>query len=278
MMIEKYLLIANNYIAAHPHYGLAFAFLVAFAESLPILGTIIPGSITMTLIGILVGRNLMPLGLTLLLGFVGAILGDIIGFAIGKRYKGRLHTVWPFRKYAKLLKLLTMGEAFFQKHGGKSIIIGRFIGPTRSSVPLIAGLLKMRWPNFIGAAIPSAFLWALLYLLPGVLIGAISLSLPKEQATTFTAIGLATIVFIWLLFWAIQRFFAFIIAHINRGLNRIWAWLHKSSAFFSHLLTNKNNPKDHHQLTLIFFAFAFALFFIFYKASAVSTVMCFLLS
>lgn len=262
-MIEHYLTIANQFLVAHPYYGLLFAFLVAFIESLPILGTLFPGSITMTFIGILVGRNVMPLAMTLFLGTLGAILGDIIGFWIGKHYKERLHTMWPFRKHPKLLKLLLMGENFFQKHGGKSIIIGRFIGPTRSSVPLIAGLLKMRWPNFIVAALPSAFLWALLYLLPGILIGAISLALPKEKATTFTFIGLGLIVFLWLLFWAIQRFFFYLAGIVNRLIDRCWNWTnrHHSSKFIIRIISVKSNPLDHYQLTLVFLAIIAALLF-----------------
>lgn len=261
MVFEKYLYAANDFIAAHPNYGLMFAFLVAFAESLPILGTLIPGSFTMTLIGVLVGRNLLPLGLTLLLGFIGAILGDLIGFGIGIRYQGRLHTVWPFSRYEKLLKLIGLGEIFFQKHGGKSVVIGRFIGPTRSSVPLIAGLLRMRWANFIAAAIPSAFLWALLYLLPGVLIGAISLSLPKEKAATFTLIGFGIIVALWLTFWALQRFFAYLFSRINDGVDYLWQRLRSHSPILKRWLTTKTNPKDHHQLTMAIFALVFWVLF-----------------
>ncbi|OGO95191.1 MAG: hypothetical protein A3F10_01100 [Coxiella sp. RIFCSPHIGHO2_12_FULL_42_15] len=264
-MFEHYLESANQFLVLHPYYGLLFAFLVAFAESLPILGTLIPGSITMTFIGIVVGRNLMPIGMTLLLATVGALVGDMIGYLIGKHYKERLHDVWPFRKHEKLLKLLKMGEAFFEKHGGKSIVIGRFIGPTRSSVPLIAGLMKMRWPNFLVAALPSAFLWALLYLLPGILIGSISLVLPKDKATSFTFISLAFIVFLWLIFWAIQRFFVFIAGIINRYVDRSWNWLnrHHSSQLLIRLITCQRKPEDHHQLTLAFFTLLFALFFIF---------------
>jgi len=261
-MIENLLNHVHNYIQAHPHIGGLFAFLVAFAESLPLIGTIIPGSITMTFIGILVGRGALGFSTTLLLAFLGAFAGDVIGFWIGKRYGQRISNMWPFRKNPKWLLL---GEQFIKKHGGKSIIIGRFIGPTRSSMPLIAGLLKMRWSNFIIATIPSAILWALAYLLPGVLIGAISLVLPKEIATSFTIISLVIIIFMWLIFWAIQRFFVFIAATINRLIDRAWEQLnrHHSSKFIIRMITNQNHPEDHHQLTLLFLAvISFILFLV----------------
>lgn len=251
--MEHYLANITHYITSHPQIGLICALLIAFAESLPIVGTIIPGSLTMTAIGILIGQNALPLVNTLLLAVVGALIGDIIGYWLGKHYQNRIHKVWPFKRYPKML---VMGRDFFQKHGGKSIVLGRFIGPTRSSVPLIAGLLQMRWVNFLVAAIPSAFLWAAVYLFPGILLGAISLTLPKGKATTFTLVGLAVIVLLWLIFWAIQRGFVYIANRINRMTDRCWDWLstHHGARLIPRLLTSKRNPQDHHQLTLLIFA------------------------
>ncbi|WP_251366273.1 DedA family protein [Coxiella-like endosymbiont of Rhipicephalus sanguineus] len=150
-----------------------------------------------------------------------------------------------------------MGEAFFKKHGGKSILIGRFVGPVRSSVPLIAGLLKMSWPRFFLAAIPSAILWAIAYLLPGVLIGTVSLQLPRHVTTTFILTGLAIIVLVWLVFGAIQRSFSYLISMVNDAIDRLWQWLylHHSSRFLLRLITNRRIPTDHHQLTMLLLAF-----------------------
>lgn len=241
--------------------GIIFAFIIAFAESLPLIGTIIPGSVTMTVIGILVGRGMIPGFSTLVWATIGALAGDTIGFALGKYYNERLRTIWPFRKHPKWL---TMGEAFFKKHGGKSILIGRFIGPARSSVPLIAGLLKMRWGRFFIAAVPSAISWAIVYMLPGALIGAISLELPKGMTTKFILIGLVVIVFLWLLFWAIQRFFVFLVNFCNKLINTIWDWLshHHGSKFLIRLITNHKDPKDHQQLTMVILAALSLLLFI----------------
>jgi membrane protein DedA with SNARE-associated domain len=261
-MLDHYLSIVSTYLQAHPHMGELFAFLVAFAESLPIIGTIIPGSITMTLIGILVGRGLLPVTFTLLWATVGALLGDGIGFWLGRYYDKRITAIWPFRKYPKLL---AMGERFFEKHGGKSIIIGRFIGPARSTVPLIAGLLKVSWPRFILAAVPSAFLWSLTYLVPGILIGAISLQLPPKVTARFMLIGLAVIVLLWLVYWAVQRFFVYLSKQCNKLIDKAWQKLNKQQASHKVLqwMINRKNPSDHHQLTLaILGIFSLVIFFI----------------
>ena len=267
-MMEHYLTSITHYISSNPHIGLICALLIAFAESMPILGTIIPGSVTMTAIGILVGKNALPLGTTLSLAIIGALIGDIFGYWLGRHYQDRIHKMWPFKRYPKML---AMGRAFFQKHGGKSIVIGRFIGPTRSSVPLIAGLLKMPWLNFIVAVIPSATLWAALYLFPGVLLGAVSLALPKGKATTFTLIGLGIIVLLWLIFWAIQRGFVYLANLINRMTDRCWDWLstHHSTRLIPRLLTSKRDPQDHHQLTLLIFSVILMLLFLFVFISVI---------
>ena len=259
-MIEHYLTQIDHCLQAHACMGVLFVFLVPLAESLPLIGTIIPGSITMSIIGILVGRRMISLDTTLFLASVGALVGDTVGFFAGKYYNERLRLIWPFRRYPRWL---TMGEVFFRKHGGKSILIGRFVGPVRSSVPLIAGLLKMSWPRFFLAAIPSAILWAVAYLLPGMLIGTVSLQLPHHVTTTFILLGLAIIVLVWFLFWAIQRSFSFLVPVVSDVVNRLWRWLYDrhSSRFLLRLITNLRNPMDHHQLTMVLLIFLSLCFF-----------------
>ncbi len=261
MMIEHYLNQINLYLQLHTYLGGLFSFIVSLTESLPLIGTIVPGSLTMTVIGVLVGRGMISFNTTLFWAIIGALTGDTIGFWIGKIYNERLRDMWPFKKHPQWL---TMGKTFFQKHGGKSILIGRFVGPARSTVPLIAGLLKMSWGRFFVAAIPSAVMWAIAYILPGVLIGAISLEIPHGMATKFIFTGLLIIVILWLIFWAIQRFFMLIVFYVNKTIDRIWNWLNRrhSSKYLIRIITNKVNPDDHHQLTLILLAFLCLLCFL----------------
>jgi len=238
-----------NYIHQHPHVGQLIAFLVAFAESLPLIGTIIPGSITMTAIGTLVGAAILPGFSTLAWASLGAFTGDTIGFWVGYYFTDTIHNIWPFRKYPHWLQ---KSEDFFEKHGGKSIIFGRFVGPARSTVPLVAGLLRMSWLRFIFAAIPSAILWAILYMVPGILLGALALELPPHIATEFVLIGLVVIVALWLVFWALQYFFSQLAHVINVSVDNLWNWLirHKPSRPFIRLIAVKGKTTDHYQLTL----------------------------
>ena len=261
-MIEHHLTTIDHYLQTHAYMDVMFAFIVAFAESLPLVGTIIPSSVTMSIIGFLVGRGMIALDTTLFWASMGALAGDTVGFFIGKYCNEHLRIIWPFKRYPQWL---TLGEDFFRKHGGKSILIGRFVGPVRSSVPLIAGLLKMSWFRFFVAAIPSAILWAIAYLFPGILVGAVSLALPRRVTAKFILIGFSIIVLLWLLFWVIQRSFSFLATTINSWIDYLWSWLyhHHSCRFLLHLITNRRTPTDHHQLTMALLAFlSFIVFLI----------------
>lgn len=250
-----------SYLKAHPHMGLLFTFLVAFSESLPLIGTVIPGTVTMTIVGILIGTGALPATVSIVIASLAAFAGDSIGFVFGYHYNERMRTMWPFKKHPKWL---AMGEAFFKKHGGKSIIIGRFIGPARSTVPLIAGLLKLTWGRFAIAAIPSAFLWAIMYLTPGILLGAVSREIPEGETTRFFLYGLAVVAAIWLTFWLIQHFFIQLSRLINHLTDKLWNYLSKKHAgkFFIRHIENQQKPSDHHQLTLFLTACLSGLLFL----------------
>lgn len=260
-MFHEYVQPVLQYLHEHPYMGQLIAFLAAFSESLPIIGTIIPGSVTMTAIGTLVGAGILPGLPTLIVASIGAFLGDCIGFWVGKRYKENVKKVWPFTKYPKWLEV---SEDFVRKYGIKSVVFGRFVGPARSTLPLIVGLLKLPWGKFLMAAIPSAILWAILYLTPGIVLGAAALELPPGKATEFILIGLVVIIFLWFIFWAIQRFFRTLARMINRRIDLTWNWLsrHHSSRFIIRWITNQQRPKDHHQLTLFLLSILFFILFI----------------
>lgn len=188
-MLESIVEPLSQYLNNHPTHGGIITCLIAFAESLAIVGSIIPGSVTMTMIGVLVGLSVLPFKATFAWAILGAILGDFASYFFGIYYQGHFRQFPMLNRYQHWIE---RGEVFIEKHGAKSIIIGRFFGPMRSMIPMVAGLLRMRPLYFTCAAIPSAILWAVLYLTPGVLIGAFSLELPHKLTTHFllTVLGL----------------------------------------------------------------------------------------
>lgn len=241
-----------QWLNAHPHLSGLGTFIISAAESIAIIGTIIPGSVMMTAIGALAGAGVIPLYPTIIWAIFGAIVGDGISYRIGCHFKDRLHNVWPFRGRPYLLD---RGESFFQKNGAMSVFIGRFVGPVRALVPLVAGMLGMRPLHFYIANVLSAIGWAPAYMLPGILLGAASLELPPDIAVHAMLIVLLVTLFVILCIWIIYKFFVLASNRVNYILSRIWTRLGHSRYFRSvtTVLKHHNLNKTYGQLTLAFY-------------------------
>lgn len=250
-MLETYTHGLVNFLNNHPSWGTAITFIIAFTESLAVIGTLIPGSVTMTAIGALVGAGVMPAFWTFFIATFGALCGDVLSYWAGRHYDEHLAQMWPFRKHPEWLEA---GKAFFAKHGAKSVIIGRFFGPVRSIVPTIAGLLHMTAPRFLFAAMPSAFLWAVAYMLPGVLIGALSAELPAGTSAKFIIYILIFVLAVWLLFWFCKLILSKTWKTLDALISRTWQAMRARPAW--HVITtplaDAREPDLHQQLILVF--------------------------
>ncbi len=168
-----------DWLVANPDW-IGFAILIiAFIESFAILGVIVPGVALLGVVAFLAGSGLLDLSTTLILAFCGAVIGDGSSFLIGHRFKSGIRE-WPVLRSNE--HWVDKGQAFFIKHGIKSIVVGRFIGPIRPIIPLIAGSLDMPAKTFFTVNLLSAVLWAPVYILPGFALGAsIDLALEPWQ-------------------------------------------------------------------------------------------------
>lgn len=170
-MISSYIDIFINYLSNHSGFLSAYfpvlIFLSALIESIPGLGTITPGTLFFLFFGFSAYTLNLNLSLAIFAATMGAVLGDIISYMLGKYGSGFL------LKHKKILKIshIEEGRRFFINHGVKSIFIGRFIGPIRSVLPLIAGSLSVNFSKFMFYNILSAFLWVLTYILIGYYFG-----------------------------------------------------------------------------------------------------------
>ncbi len=140
---------------------------IAVFESTPVFGTFTPGTLFLLFFGFLVSVTDLSLPLCILLTTLGAVLGDGLGYLLGK-YGQRF-----FKEHKGLLRIshLDMGRAFFNKHGGLSIFVGRFVGPIRPIVPLVAGATTMAWKRFLALNILSALFWSGLLISLGYFVG-----------------------------------------------------------------------------------------------------------
>src|SRR3546814_1361036 len=99
---------------------------------------------------------------------LGAFIGDGLSFWIGRRCGSQLRGVWPFARYPQLLD---RSEAVFRRNALKGIVIARYIGPIRPFVPAVAGMARMPIKRYLPASAVAAVTWALLFLVPGWLLG-----------------------------------------------------------------------------------------------------------
>ncbi len=209
-----------DWLANHPNWANAIIFLVAMAESLLIVGIIVPGAIIMLSAGALIAVGTLDFWSCMLFAILGAIVGDGLSYFIGYRYKDQLRGIWPFRSHPALI---SRGEAYFFQHGGKSIFFGRFVGPVRAVIPAIAGMLGVPPVRFFVINVVSAVAWAPAYLLPGIAFGA-SLKLAAEVATRLVIVLAVSIALLWLSIWLVRRVFLFLQPRANAMATQILDW------------------------------------------------------
>ncbi|MBD3671594.1 MAG: VTT domain-containing protein [Gammaproteobacteria bacterium] len=190
-----------EFIAAHPILAGLVVFVVAFAESLAIIGLFMPGAVLMFGFGMLIGNGQMDFLATVIWAMLGAIAGDGLSFWLGRHYHQQLKVIWPFRRYPALI---ARGTDFFNRHGGKSILFGRFVGPVRPIIPAVAGMLDMPWSSFLLVNVFSALLWAPAYLLPGMAFGA-SLGVAAEVAGRLVIALLLLLALLMISVWLVRR-------------------------------------------------------------------------
>ena len=189
------------WLAANPAWAGAFIGLIAFAESLALLGLLVPGAFLMFLAGAAVGGSNIDILPMLAWAVAGAVAGDSLSYWLGWYFRDRLRSFPVVRHYPGAL---ARAERLFRRHGGKSVVIGRFVGPVRPVIPAVVGMLGMPPGRFLLANVSSALVWAPAYLLPGVVFGA-SLVLAMEVMGRLMAWLVLAFGGFFLLRWLIPR-------------------------------------------------------------------------
>jgi len=208
------------WISANPAWAGFGVFLIAFFESLALVGLVLPGAAMMFGIGAMVGTGTLPLMPTLAWAAVGAICGDGISFWLGRRFHMQLKVMWPLRNHPELIGSAT---DFFYRHGGKSIFLGRFIGPIRPVIPAVAGMLEMPVHRFLIFNIASGIAWAPVYIFPGMIF-ATSLGLASEVASRLAVLIGTLLGLLFLLLWLQKHLFNWVHRHTYPTIQRTLAW------------------------------------------------------
>lgn len=137
--------------------GILLVALIVFAESGLLIGFFLPGDTLLLGAGILASQGEVSILALIAAVVIAAILGDNVGYSIGRRTGHRI-----FKKEDSLLfqkEHLERAEAFYEKHGGKTIIMARFVPIVRTFAPLVAGVGKMDRKRFMAFNVVGGILW-----------------------------------------------------------------------------------------------------------------------
>ena len=161
--------------------------LLAFGESLAFVGLLMPATALMIATGSMIGMGVLDPLPIVLWSIAGAVLGDWLSFALGRRIGPSAYRRWPLKGHRHTVARTRL---FFRRHGLAVIFVGRFLGPIRSTVPLVAGVLGMKQRTFQLANISSAILWVPVLFAPGFLAARSLGSLEEISEAHLLGLGL----------------------------------------------------------------------------------------
>ncbi len=143
---------------------------MVFAESGLLVGFFLPGDSLLFTAGFLASQGFLSIWILAPLAFLAAVLGDAVGYSFGRRMGRKL-----FRRAESTFfkpEHLERAEAFFERHGGKAIVLARFLPVVRTFTPIVAGAGNMRYPRFALFNIAGGLLWAVGISLAGYFLGS----------------------------------------------------------------------------------------------------------
>ncbi|MFO7680295.1 MAG: DedA family protein [Chloroflexota bacterium] len=169
-------------------------FTIIFAETGLVIMPFLPGDSLLFVAGALAGKGMMNIALLFLILASAAILGDTINYWLGswigaKAFDGRFRFLKP--------EHLERTHQFFEKHGGKAVILGRFVPVMRTFVPFVAGMGSMNYGRFISYNILGGVLWVSIFLLGGYFFGSIPFVQDNFALVIIVVIALSVMPVVW---------------------------------------------------------------------------------
>lgn len=167
--------------------GLAIIGAIIFAESGLLIGFFLPGDTLLFTAGFFAAQGNLPLAGVLAVIFLTAIIGDNVGYTIGKKSGPKL-----FKKKDGIIfrqEYIARAETFYEKHGGKTIIIARFVPVVRTFAPVVAGVGNMERKKFVFYNIVGAAIWTGSVVMLGYWLGSMIDSHTMEKYLLVAIVG-----------------------------------------------------------------------------------------
>ena len=154
------------FITLHQYWAGPVIGLIAFGESLLIVGLFVPATVLLPLTGVLIANGTLEFSSVLLWGIAGAIAGDAVSYWIGSAYGPALLKTSMLQKRRRSV---ARARLLFYRYGFLSVFAGRFMGAFRSLIPGMAGIMNMPQAQFQLANVLSGIVWFPSLLMPGYL-------------------------------------------------------------------------------------------------------------
>ena len=164
VLIDTLLALLGNYV----YFGLFF---IIFAETGLAAGFFLPGDSLLVVAGLFAAAGKLNLWLMLVLLFIAAVTGDAVGYYSGKKIGHAIFNKPKSRFFNP--KHLKKAHEFYEKHGGKTIILARFVPIVRTFAPIVAGAADMRYRDFVFFNLLGGFLWVTSMLCAGYFLGGV---------------------------------------------------------------------------------------------------------
>jgi membrane-associated protein len=161
-----------SFVAAYGTWVYALIFLIVFVETGLVVMPFLPGDSLLFVVGTMCGAGLMDLGLTIILLLIAAIAGDQVNYTIG-RYFGPKVFRWEQSRFFNK-RAFNQAHAFYERYGGITIILARFLPFVRTFAPFVAGVAEMNRVKFTLYNVVGAFIWVLGITLAGYFFGNLS--------------------------------------------------------------------------------------------------------
>ena len=186
----------TEFVAAHGRWVYALLFLIIFAETGLVVTPILPGDSLLFAAGALAATDALDVRLLLVLLTAAAVLGDAVNYAIGNAVGPRVfrsidRTSWWQRMLNR--HHLERAHEFFEKYGGKAIILGRFVPIVRTFVPFVAGAGTMTYSTFALYNVTGAVIWVGICTLSGYAFGNVPVVRNNFSLVALAIVGVSLI-------------------------------------------------------------------------------------
>lgn len=173
MDIVNFILHTDQYLAviidAFGAWTYVILFFIVFAETGLVITPVLPGDSLLFATGALAGGGFLDILTSYLVLLGAAILGDTVNYWIGYRIGPKIFSKKDSRLFNKTY--LEKTRSFYEKHGGKTIILARFMPIIRTFAPFVAGIGKMHYASFLMYNVIGAFIWVTLFTMAGYFFG-----------------------------------------------------------------------------------------------------------